>query len=373
MKKIIILSDANNPHTIKWVTGIASKDFFVYIFSLAKCNHSLYDTFQNIRVIDFNFEINTNTKFEGSIKKLFYLRVLTSLKKLIDEVNPDILHAHYASSYGLLGALTNFHPFILSVWGNDVYEFPKKSFLHKTILKYNLKHADILLSTSNVMAHETNQYTTKKIIVTPFGIDLNTFKPLKVKSLFQESDIVIGTIKTLEEKYGIEYLIKSFKILKNKYPKLPLKLLIVGKGSLEASLKNLVNQLSIENDTIFTGRINYSEIPIYHNMLDISVFLSIRDSESFGVAILEASACEKPVIVSNVGGLPEVVKNEITGLIVSPRSEKETSEAIEKLLLNENLRKEIGKEGRKHVREKYDWNDNLDHMMKIYNEVLNNE
>ncbi len=68
-------------------------------------------------------------------------------------------------------------------------------------------------------------------------------------------------------------------------------------------LKTLVKELELENDVIFTGFIVPEEIPKYHNMIDIYSALSIVDSESFGVAVLEASACEKPVVVSNVTDL----------------------------------------------------------------------
>ena len=81
------------------------------------------------------------------------------------------------------------------------------------------------------MAAEIALYTNKKIEVTPFGVDLNVFKPQKVKSVFNEGDIVVGTVKALEVKYGIDYLIEAFDILCKKHPNLPLKLLIVGRGS----------------------------------------------------------------------------------------------------------------------------------------------
>jgi len=105
-------------------------------------------------------------------------------------------------------------------------------------------------------------------------------------------------------------------------------------------------------NTVFTGKVNYGEVPKYHNMLTISVFPSIFESESFGVSILEASACEKPVVVSNVGGLPEVVDDQKTGFIVPPKDPEKLAEAIEKLILNESLRLQIGKAGRIMVKEK---------------------
>ncbi|MCD7873784.1 MAG: glycosyltransferase, partial [Acidaminococcaceae bacterium] len=146
--------------------------------------------------------------------KIRYLEALLLLKKVIKIFQPDIIHAHYATSYGLLGALVGFHSYIISVWGSDIFDFPNISLFHKNIIKYNFFKADIILSTSNVMAEEIQKYTSKGIKVTPFGVDINEFKPLNVDSIFKPNKIVIGTIKTLEEKYGIEYLIRAFSIVK---------------------------------------------------------------------------------------------------------------------------------------------------------------
>lgn len=366
--KILLLFDCNSVHTIKWATSLASRGLSVSVFSLNKCKVTDYDNFPFIEIYD-NDTVNT-TRIEGAFNKIKYLKVLPRLKKIIKKTKPDIVHAHYASSYGFLGSLCFFYPFVLSVWGADVFSFPRKSFLHKQILKFNLNRADKILSTSHIMANETSLYTDKKIEVTPFGIDLNKFKPQKGETLFKDNDIVLGTIKTLEEKYGIRYLINSFKIVSDKYKHLPLKLLIVGGGSLKDDLKRMTKYLDIEKKVIFTGKVPFEKIPLYHNMLSIYVSLSIFDSESFGVAIIEASACEKPVIVSDVGGLPEVVAQGVTGIVVPNKNISKIVEAMEKLIIDEQLRINLGKAGRERVRDKYNWNDNLQQMISIYKKLL---
>ena len=188
--------------------------------------------------------------------------------------------------------------------------------------------------------------------------------------MFNFTYYVIGTVKTLERKYGIEYLIKAFKILSDKYPELPLKLLIVGGGSLETELKNLAKELGIWNKTIFTGKVPFEEVPVYHNMLSVSVSVSVSESESFGVAVVEAMACGKPVVVSNVGGLPEVVEDGKTGFVVPPKNPEKTAEAIERLVLDKDLRKNMGQAARDRVINLYNWDNCVDRMIKIYDEAI---
>ncbi len=365
--RILFLADGSSIHTKRWVNSIAEKGVTIHLFSLKPVNKTDYP--------DHNF---TFTGFDlqkrfGGLSKLNYLKVLPELKKVISDFKPDIIHAHFATSYGLLGALSGFHPFILSVWGSDVFDFPKKSFLHRSILEFNLKKADKILSTSHVMAVETKNYTDKDVEVTPFGIDTVQFSPEKadrsVSTPFSENDIVIGTIKLLEEKYGINYLIEAFSVVLRKHPELPLKLLIVGGGSERKNLENSAKELKIDEKVYFAGMADYSKVPYFHKVIDIYAALSILDSESFGVAIVEAQGCGKPVVVSNVGGLPEVVEDGKTGFVVEKKNAGAAAEKLEKLVLDAGLRGIMGKAGRERVLKLYDWNGNVTQMMEIYNKI----
>lgn len=369
--RILILGDPNSPHTIKWATSLAKRGIDIMVIGLGNLTVKSYESYSNIEIKTVSAKV---TREEGSFKKIGYLKAVPFIKKQIKQFNPDILHAHYATSYGLLGALSGFYPFIVSVWGSDVYSFPDKSIFHRKILEYVLKKADVICSTSHTMAKRTRLFIQKDkdINVVPFGVDINVFKSMKVKSLFNENDIVIGTVKTLEKKYGIEYLIKAFKILNDKYPELPLKLLIVGGGSLEEDLRKLAKELGIWNKTIFTGKVPFEDVPIYHNMLSVSVSVSVSESESFGVAVVEAMSCDKPVVVSNVGGLPEVVEEGKNGFVVPPRNTEETAKAIERLLLNKDLREKMGQAGRERVMAIYDWNLCVDKMVGIYRGFIKN-
>ncbi|MEZ5082129.1 MAG: glycosyltransferase [Bacteroidales bacterium] len=363
-QKILLLADANSVHTFKLARSLVENNINVLIFSLDSDLHIDYSQLKNLQIEFAKQKAQGKMNKFGEIYKTGYILALSKLKSVIKTFKPDILHAHYASSYGLLGSLSGFHPYILSVWGSDVYDFPTKSFFHKMILKYNFRKADMIMSTSKAMADETKKYTNKDILVTPFGIDLNSFKPKEVKSIFSENDIVIGTIKTLEDIYGIDYLIKAFSLLVKANPDLPLKILIVGDGSQRTHLESLTDQLGIKDKTKFTGRIPYNKLPEYHNM--ISIFVALSKSESFGVAIVESSACGKPVVVSNVGGLPEVVQNDKTGFIVPAKNEQAAYEALEKLVKSEELRENMGRKGRKFVEENYNWGNNVRVIIQAY-------
>ncbi len=365
MIKILILSDPNSPHTVKWVKSLANEGINVYLWGLTPVDHNLYKSNGNITFSSLEMRLSGDEISTSKISKLKYLKGIRQIKRIIKTWKPNLVHAHYATSYGLLAVLANFHPLIISVWGSDVFEFPKISYLHKSLFKYILSKPDALLSTSKVMASETSKYTSKKIEVTPFGIDLKLFKPVSTIGLFNDDDLVIGTVKNLEKIYGIDTLIKSSKLLKDKYQKAPLKLLIAGSGTQEINLKRLVKSLNLEKDTIFAGKIENTETPNYYSMMDVAVFLS--SSESFGVSALEASACKIPVVAANVGGFTEIVENNVTGLLVEPGNPAEAARAIERILFEKDLAASFGESGRQKVIKNYDWKNNLNQMISIYN------
>ena len=259
--KVLLLSDPSNSHTIKWANSLVEKGVNVFLFGLSAYDPVPYHP--SIKIESLNTPNSIKQRLNGNFLKSIYVLKLPHLKKIIRSFKPDIVHAHYASSYGLLGALSGassygllgalsgFHPFIVSVWGIDVYIFPNVSFIHKLITKYVLNKAEIICSSSNSMANESKKFTSNTIKVIPFGIDINTFKATNVESVFSDDSIVIGTVKHLEYKYGLEYLIKAFSLLVKKYSDLRIKLLIVGGGSMKNHLQALSEELGIEDNTIF--------------------------------------------------------------------------------------------------------------------------
>ena len=369
--KVILLGDPASAHMMKWANGIHSKGVDVLVYGLTPVDKAQYS--DGIEIEVFKIPDYIKWKGDGNLLKSLYLLCLPSLKKTIKKYKCNLLHGQSASSYGLIGALTDFHPYVISVWGNDVYIFPHKNKIFKKILMYSLSKADVITSSSETMAKHSQAFTNKKILVTPGGIMLDKFKPLKRDtSIYNEEDIVIGTIKMMEKKYGSEDILDAFNIVKKKYPDKPLKLLMIGRGSMIDYLKAKANNYGIADSVRFTGLVPFDQVPKYHNMLDIYLAPSTNDSESFGVGILEASACGKPVIVSNIGGLPEVIIDQHTGFMVPPNSPVVLAEKVEKLVLDKELRMQYGNNGRKFVENEYDYDKILDYIISIYSLALEN-
>lgn len=359
--KVLILSDASNSHTRKWVKQTQEEGYEVVVVSLNP------GTIDNCKVYDFS---ESNQLHRSNLSKLSYLKHLRKLKSIIKFESPDIIHAHFASSYGLLAMLTG-EPYFLNVWGRDVYTFPKMNFITKNILKLVLSNSRKIYSTSIVMKNVTQEYTKKEITVTPFGVEIDVFSPNTDKD--QDANTFhIGYIKLIEKKYGIEDLIDSFVIINDKYPEINFHLTIVGKGTLKSYLEQKVIELNIHRLVTFIDYVNGQEkISELYNTFDTCVFASIEDSESFGVSAVESMATGTPTIVSDVSGFKEISKNGEIALMFTRGNVSELTSLLEHLLLNPHIRQELSIKSRNHVVKMYNVKDNFQPVFQDYIDFLN--
>lgn len=365
--KIALLSGASSIHTIRWANALAEAGIEVHLISQ---HPALEPLDPKIRVYMLSYRGVAG-----------YFTMVPSVKKLLKKIKPDLVNAHYASGYATTARLVGYHPWLLSVWGSDVYDFPDKSIIHRKLVQHNLKSADKIGSTSFCMAKQTQSLISKKdlnIFITPFGVDTVYYDSLTT-SLSEKSDsdsIVIGTVKTLAPKYGIDTLINAFALLYESLLKTDphtakkLNLRIVGDGPQKEDLKKLTQRLKIDALVNFVGRVDSKNVPKELNKLDIYVALSRLDSESFGVAIIEAGAAARPVIVSDAGGLPEVVVDGKTGLVVPRENPKAAAAAMKTLVLDKKLRVEMGDAGKQHVSSCYAWDQCVNTMIDLYKETI---
>ncbi len=302
--KICLLAPANNPHTQKIAYTLKQKGYKINICTF----HNAYLPGMDVKYF---------APLINPLGKINYILNSQLIKKFLKVIKPDILHAHYVSNYGVVGYLTGYHPFIISVWGSDIYDKPSNIIL-KHLIKRALASCNKILSTSKTMAEQTKKFVkSRDIIITPFGVDLTKFYQRERKN---SNKFAIGTARGLVPKYAIRYLLKAFAIFSKENPLSELH--IAGEGPQKKELIRLSQNLGVSNKVKFYGYINPDNIPEFLSMLDVFCMPSVEESESFGVAVLEAQACGIPVIASKTGGLHETILNGKTGFLVPPKDPK---------------------------------------------------
>jgi L-malate glycosyltransferase len=350
--KVLYLADAPYPHTLRWVEHFRDAGVQCEVISFRPWN---------IDGVPVHY-INGGE----SLGKARYLLHARRVRQLVHNLQPDLLHALHLTSYGFLGALAGFHPFVLSVWGTDILEAPKLTPFHRWLTRYALAHADTITATGMHLATETTRYapTAAPVTVVPYGVDLERFAP---RARGAASHVVVGAVSRLSTEKGVRYLIEAFGQLRLRYGG-DVSLRIAGEGPERPRLEAMIERLNLESSVELRGWLRHEDVPAFLNELDVFVLPSTW--EGFGVAAAEASAAGLPVVATNVYGIPDVVRDGQTGLLTPPKDPGALARAIGRLVEDPRLRARMGAAGHEYVARHYDWSENAGQMASIYEQLL---
>ncbi|MBI2079561.1 glycosyltransferase family 4 protein [Candidatus Micrarchaeota archaeon] len=222
------------------------------------------------------------------------------------------------------------------------------------------------VSKNTLSASLPEEYKRKTTVIYN-GVDERIFRPLKKSSkwreYFEDNGLVrriIFTNARLIQQKGIRYLIEAMQGV-------DADLVVFGRGPLKDTLELQARRLGI-NAHFISDRLDDRELAELYNAIDIFVLPSLY--EPFGVALVEAMACGKPVIGTNVGGIPEVIRNRRNGLIVDAKSPDSTARAIVDCLENEKVCRSLGENARKTVLKRFTWDLVAKRMDRFYNDCI---
>ncbi|HEY7268711.1 MAG TPA: glycosyltransferase [Dehalococcoidia bacterium] len=292
--------------------------------------------------------------------KVRYLLHARRVGRLVRERAPDVLHALHLTSYGFLGALSGYHPYVISAWGTDILEAPHLTPLHNWLTKYSLARADEITATGDDLALQTQRYVPvgKLVHSVPYGVDLSAFVPVE---RLASPKPVVGTAARLSGEKGVEYLLDAFDRLDLCDNAV---LRIAGDGPERAKLEARAQTSGWGDSVRFEGWLDHERLPEFLRSLDMFVLPSLY--EGFGVAAVEASACGLPVVASRINGIPDVVVDGETGILVPPKDPDALASAIESLVHDPERRKAMGEAGRAFVASRYNWAQNMAGLEAIY-------
>ena len=359
-KKILYVGNCKNVHFRRWFAYFRSKAD-LQVLTSRNCSHK-----ECRRIGDF---IPYRLRKLSLLPKIGFVLRAYFLRRFLQKNKFDLVHIHslfvFEVKVGLSNQLFPFPcPTIISVWGSDILSLP--SWAARFVKRVVLQKTDLVTATSKLLASETKKVSPgiKRIEIVPFGVDLKIFDPRKFKKP-KDGVLRIGFFKHLKPIYGPDYLIKSFKVVLQNFPKAELFLAGEDRG-IQEDLEKLATKLGVSGHVHFLGFVE--NVPKLMSQMDITVMPSLQ--ESFGVAALESQALEVPVIASRVGGTGEVLLDNKTGFLVPPGDTTSLSNATIKLLSSKKLREDMGKLGREFVVKNYDWEKNSRKMEDLYQEMF---
>lgn len=230
------------------------------------------------------------------------------------------------------------------------------------------------MATASTSAHAKNSPILKdfqeKTRILRFGVDTSIFYPgcggqeLKQELGFQDKKIIlfVGKLDKPHVYKGVDYLIEAFKNIKKEVKEA--ELVIVGSGELLPSYKKMAGDMGILQNVLFSGNVPNEELPKYYDMCDVFVLPSLN--EAYGIVLIEAMACGKPVVCTDLPGPREIIQDGKFGAIVKPKSVKDLEEKITYVLKNHKS----SNASVKYIRSEFDWAHIAKSLKNIYEEIL---
>ncbi len=345
-KRIVIFGWTHSAHVERWASGLNRRGYTIKVVSLNGCSLSDVET----------------TVLPRSGKWSYVSQAKVAAREAREFV-PDLVHVHYAGGFGLWGVRTGIEPMVVSVWGSDVTGYRPRWF-YNSMLQFVLKRATHVTATGQFLKETTCQICPSvcdKMSIIPFGVEI----PEKIEPAPSEP-LRICYIKGHRSKYGPHVLLKAMTEVKKAVP--GVRLSMAGRGERTGELRKMVSVLGLGDVVRFVGFVQRDQIYPFLQEHHLMVMPSL--TEAFGVAALEAAACGRPVIASNVGGVPEVVLDGTTGILVSPKEPDELAKAIIRLAQDPSGRAKMGKAGYQFVKQCYSWERSLDMMCDLYERLI---
>jgi glycosyltransferase involved in cell wall biosynthesis len=366
--KIAYIAEGTSIHTQKWVNFFAAREHEIHLIS----SHFPTDYHGYDRKIRFHQLDRLAPKIWKVSRYASGVRWLVQVRGLLNKIKPDVLDTHFITVHGYLGAISGFHPLILTAWGSDVLIAPRKNPIHRLLTRYSLKKADVAVCDSETVKKGLLALGTEsgKIRIIYNGVDTQQFSPnhrdsaLRKKLKMTGGPIVI-CIRHLTPAYNVEMLIRAIPHILEKVP--GAKFIIGGDGPQRDYLENIVSSLGVAENTRFIGFIPHDELPQYLASSDIYISTSLADSTS--LSLQEAMASGLAPVVTDLPANREWVTDGENGFIVPPNDIHTLAEKVVYLLNNNNVRTSFGKVGQKLIRERAEYRTEMGRVENMYKEL----
>jgi glycosyltransferase involved in cell wall biosynthesis len=298
--------------------------------------------------------------------------------KLMRTEKIDLINAHWILPQGMVARMVQWLcdiPVVLTVHGGDVFAF--EGTVGRMLKRLALRNVSACTANSSFTQQAIQSHNRRSNVrVIPMGVDVDYFHAHSSdQDLRQQLRIegeMILFVGRLVEKKGVHHLFHAMPSVIRSFPRAVL--VIIGDGTQRQELEDLAQRLGIASSLRFLGRISNADLPRYYATADLfvapSVVDSVGDTEGLGIVFLEAAASEVAMIGSSVGGISDILVDQVTGIQIDPNKPAQLAEGIKRVLSDPQLREGLVRKARLHVVENFSWNHIASRFTALFREVI---
>ncbi|MEW6715905.1 MAG: glycosyltransferase family 4 protein [Chloroflexota bacterium] len=359
------------PHDHRFLSALAQTEHKVYYLRLERSGYQLED-----RPLPAEVEL---VSWAGSQTRARFAdgpRLLANLKRVIRVLEPDLIQAGPLQRSAFLVALTGFHPLVSMSWGYDLLIDAERNPLWRWATRFTLTRSAALVGDSEVIRQKAVHYgiVPERVVTFPWGTDIHYFTPGKNRKMrsrlgWDEETFVLLSTRSWAPIYGVTDLAQAFVQAARSSPQL--RLLMLGNGPLSKEIKSTFHQAGMLDRVHFPGHIKTTELPEYYRAAD--VYLSTSHSDGTSISLLEAMACGRPVLVTDIPGNREWVTHGEQGWLFPDGDIEKLKDAIIFALNHREQLPVMGKAARRLAEERADWAQNFPKLFEAYNVAIHHQ
>jgi len=374
--RLAFLADGESVHTKRWLSYFVGKGYDIHLIT------STAKPIKGVKIHELRFSLARNAYFLAHAS--FPLRAW-KIRETVRKINPDVLHAHYITNYGLCGALSGFHPLILSPWGSDITTDPERSRIKKLLIRFAFERADLVQINTKLGKKRLIELgcDPRKIFMQQWGVDTNRFSPkARSQSLRRKLGIddaySVLSARYWRPLYNVEVFVEAVPLVLKKIKNV--KFIMLGGGPLEPKLKELARKLGVYENIVFVGKVPEEEMPKHLASVDVYVdtlseyrfdasgdVTVARGESGYGQTTRQVMACGTPYVLSDMLGVRS--GSWFQGLMYKQLDHRDLAEKIVQLLKDEKRRRRISEKSRKIALEIFDLEKTMDKWETVYHEL----
>lgn len=334
--RLALICDANNVNTQNWVASLRDAGAEVHFISI----HPPPIPDSQTHII----------QLPGFLKKLSYLAAVPQARSLLQQIQPDVTIAYFATGYGTLGALSGFKPLVIVTAGSDLLVGPKQNRLLRRILRFNFRQAELIVAFAPHMAQAIAELDAdqRKIVMQPHGISLSRFGAVRSPEPSPDDVLRIISTRSLKPIYNIEALIDAFSLVSSGDSSLT----IAGQGPLRNSLEAHARALTLTARVRFAGFVPNDELP--HLLSEHNVYIALTQTEGVSASLLEAMATGLTPIVMDIAANRHWITHGENGLLLPDKQPGTIAAALQRAAEDIDLRQRAWRQNIAIIRERGD-------------------
>lgn len=349
--KICLICDTRSIHYQRWIRDLKRQGHELYIFSPFRETID-QENVEFVPTPKAPFPLFKSVK--TILKMLYRVKLAFDIRKKLKVIKPDLVHAHFLTDSGWIGAWVNYHPFVVTAHGSDVLVHPVKSKIYRFVVVHVLKKADKVIIVAQHLKDNLVKFggRAEKIVTIPNYINPKFFTTeSKIDGKFRNfaSSPTIVSARKLEPIYNVETLIKAAPIVANKFPQC--KFYIIGDGEKYDLLKSMVDELNLTENFLFTGKLNHDELAEYFKQSHI--YVSTALSDGLAVTTIEGMAGGMVPVLTNIPANSALVYHQKNGFLFECENENQLGESILQAIIDTTLTLDACKKNLKFVVENF--------------------